>query len=261
MEIVFSDLDGTLLDHFTYSYEEAIPGIEILRQRSIPLVLVSSKTEPEMKILHRELNLDSPFIFENGAGIAYPRNGGSFKIELLGLDTGSLFDKFFLIKELLGTPLKAIGEMEADEIMERTGLPKEIAQFAKMRRASLPFIMEKDTETDINYLNRINETLKEHKLIVTKGGRFFHFSSIDANKGSAVKKIIDFYTCPEQSESIKTAAMGDSENDIPMFNSVDIPVLIRRYDNSIIKTGIDDIRITEKSGPAGFTEAVKEIFL
>ena len=42
--IVYTDLDGSLLDGTSYSYEAATPALTALREQGIPLVLVSSKT-------------------------------------------------------------------------------------------------------------------------------------------------------------------------------------------------------------------------
>ena len=41
---IFSDLDGTLLDHDTYGYEPARPALALLGRKNIPLILCSSKT-------------------------------------------------------------------------------------------------------------------------------------------------------------------------------------------------------------------------
>ena len=70
--IVFTDLDGTLLDHDTYSWQEAAPALEALRIKGVPLILCSSKTRAEMLVLWQELGLSHPFITENGGGIFAP---------------------------------------------------------------------------------------------------------------------------------------------------------------------------------------------
>ena len=46
--IIFSDLDGTLLDHDDYRWQAADPALARLRAANIPLVLNSSKTVPEI---------------------------------------------------------------------------------------------------------------------------------------------------------------------------------------------------------------------
>ena len=70
--VVFSDLDGSLLDHHNYSYAPAQPGIRRLQEQDIPLVLATSKTRDEVLVFVNELGLDTPFIIENGGGILVP---------------------------------------------------------------------------------------------------------------------------------------------------------------------------------------------
>lgn len=68
--IVFTDLDGTLLDHDTYSYQPAQEALEKLRATNTPLILASSKTASELIPLRSELGFSHcPAIVENGAGL------------------------------------------------------------------------------------------------------------------------------------------------------------------------------------------------
>jgi mannosyl-3-phosphoglycerate phosphatase len=46
--IIFTDLDGTLLDYSTYSFEKALPALQLVRERDIPLIICSSKTAKEV---------------------------------------------------------------------------------------------------------------------------------------------------------------------------------------------------------------------
>lgn len=41
--IIFTDLDGTLIDHDTYSYEAALDAIKLIDQKDIPLFSVPVK--------------------------------------------------------------------------------------------------------------------------------------------------------------------------------------------------------------------------
>ena len=74
MLLIFSDLDATLLDHNTYSFQEALPALQLIRKRKIPLILSSSKTYDEMIVIRKELNNHDPFIYENGSGIYFEDN-------------------------------------------------------------------------------------------------------------------------------------------------------------------------------------------
>jgi mannosyl-3-phosphoglycerate phosphatase len=67
--VVFSDLDGTLLDHNTYGWQAAQPALNLCKKCHVPIVLVSSKTRAEMELLRGELSVSAPFVSENGGGI------------------------------------------------------------------------------------------------------------------------------------------------------------------------------------------------
>ena len=49
---IFTDLDGTLLDHDTYSWAPAAPAIERIKKLGIPLIAISSKTLAELSHLN-----------------------------------------------------------------------------------------------------------------------------------------------------------------------------------------------------------------
>jgi len=70
--IVFSDLDGTLLDHETYQFDAAQPALDLLKQHGIPLILNSSKTRAEITAIRDQLQNTAPFIIENGAAVIIP---------------------------------------------------------------------------------------------------------------------------------------------------------------------------------------------
>lgn len=73
--IVFTDLDGTLLDHDTYDGSSALPALQALRTKDFPLILASSKTGAEIKPLRSELQLERwPATVENGAGELLPED-------------------------------------------------------------------------------------------------------------------------------------------------------------------------------------------
>ena len=255
MIVVFSDLDGTLLDHSTYSYEESMPGVNMLKEKSIPLVLVSSKTYDEMVILHKELKLEASFIFENGAGIAN-YNSGNYTISLNGKSSEELINFKSVIEQMLGVVITPLCHMSTDDIVQYTGLKKEIAEKAAMRKGSMPFIIKDSSFVmSLNDLNSYNNSLKEYELMMTRGGRFYHFSSINANKGFALSKVIDEIKSTFGESEITSYAIGDSENDIPMLKVVDNPFLVRKYNNTYIETGVT-VTVTNEIGPKGFTEMV-----
>ena len=130
--VVFSDCDGTLLDHHTYRVDEAREGLAILRRKQIPLILVSSKTCDEMSELAAELGLDGPYIFENGGGIRWPRME---KTEYLSPSVEELRAGALLLEEAFGTRIRFIVDMTPEEIVALTGLSMERARALVPSRA------------------------------------------------------------------------------------------------------------------------------
>lgn len=72
--IIFTDLDGSLLNHDNYSFSEAIPAINRVRESEIPLIIVTSKTRREVESIQQELRIKEPFVVENGAAIYFPNS-------------------------------------------------------------------------------------------------------------------------------------------------------------------------------------------
>ena len=67
LPVIFTDLDGTLLDHDTYSAEAARSVLEKVTARGIPVIPATSKTYSEVVEFRDSMNLTHAFIVENGA--------------------------------------------------------------------------------------------------------------------------------------------------------------------------------------------------
>ena len=59
-------MDGTFLDHYTYSYDKAIPAVKKIIKNKIPLVFVSSRVRNEINLYYKKIRIKYPFISENG---------------------------------------------------------------------------------------------------------------------------------------------------------------------------------------------------
>ena len=71
-EVIFTDLDGTLLDE-NYSFKKAKPALDLVREKKIPLVICTSKTRAEIEVYRKKLRNNHPFISENGGAIFIPK--------------------------------------------------------------------------------------------------------------------------------------------------------------------------------------------
>ena len=151
IKIVFTDLDGTLLDHSTYSYREAEKALRSLREKGVHLVLCSSKSRDEIKIYRDKLSNNEPFISENGGAIFIPekyglkcdfdRTDNGFFVVEIGSEYKILKSVFEKIKRETGINVKSIAEFSVDEIVELTGLRREEACLAQKKEYSLPLLL------------------------------------------------------------------------------------------------------------------------
>jgi len=252
--IFFTDIDGTLLDHDTYSYDESKEGVMLLAENRIPLIPVSSKTFAEISLLMDELNLRGPFVFENGCGIAYPGNS-DYSIETVGISPENLREFIPVIEKFTGEKVFPLADLSTEDICRLTGLSMEKAVLAKQRIASLPFISGNRRLLAENEIRGLNEIIMERGAVLTKGARFNHLIPAGSGKGVAVKKIIEFYNT--DNDSFTTASAGDSYNDLPMFDETDYAYLVRKKDGRSLDSDVKAL-VTRGIGPAGFTEAVKD---
>jgi len=258
--LVFTDLDGTLLNHKDYSFSPAKEALEILREKSIPLILTTSKTFSEVVELQEELGIKEPFIVENGAGIYIPASSvlvdESLKhSEWIKISTANSYEALRLFFKQMEKEyvMEGFGDMDVARVMELTGLEKEQAIRAMKRDFTEPFLLE-----DESNIPALQEKADAQGFDIVKGGRFFHLVSQNQDKGSAMlrlKKMYDEYYKVEHT----TIALGDSANDFTMLNMADKGVLIPLYDGSYSALNNNSVYKASFPGPEGWNDSMKGI--
>jgi mannosyl-3-phosphoglycerate phosphatase len=243
--VVFTDLDGTLLDHESYSWAAATPALDALKAHGVPLVLASSKTAAEIAPLHADLGLgDAPAIVENGAGIWRPGVEG---------DDDSAYRRLRRVLDGMDKDLRVyfrgFGDMSAFEIAEITGLSREAAALARARQHSEPGTWSGDPAT----LDRFLTVLEASGIAARRGGRFLTLS-LGATKADRMEEIA------EALGATTTLALGDAPNDIEMLETATRGVIVKNDHGTPLTRlmGEDDGRITrtEAPGPRGMERAV-----
>lgn len=236
--LIFSDLDGTLLDSETYSFDRVVPVLKSLKEQGVPLVMCSSKTRFEMEVWRERLGLNDPFIVENGSAIVFPaawgivpneplRVVGDMRVLELGLPHEDILSGLEDVSRETGIRVKGLSTMSLHEIMERTGLSGEEAERAKEREYSEPFVVQgKATSED---MHRFLHLIQEKGMTYTRGGRFHHVMGA-TDKGKAVRVLTE--TMRSHRHGLRTVALGDSPNDISMLRAADIPILVQRPDGT-----------------------------
>lgn len=258
--IVITDLDGTLLDAATYSYAPALPVLDAIRIRGIPLILCSSKTRAEMEVLRRELGNHHPFVTENGGGIFIPEGYfaaladaefyGGYRLIRLGTPYAEVRRRFVQLREELGAKVRGFGDMRDEEVAVLTGLTLPGAKHARERDFDEPFVF--DGVADERFLQAI-----EAAGLVWTQGRLFHIMGMH-DKGKAVGRLKSLYE--KKLGRVTSIGLGDSLNDLPMLQAVDHPVLVRREDGSYDRrVAVPGLQRTNLPGPAGWNEAVHQL--
>jgi mannosyl-3-phosphoglycerate phosphatase len=262
--IVFTDLDGTLLDHETYSFEPALPALAFLKEKNIPLVLCSSKTRAEIEPLRIKLKNIHPFISENGGAIFVPK--GYFSPEpqadweddhYLTVELGTPYSQLRQVLSRMGSALpgklRGFGDWTPGEVAELCSLSLSEAKLAMKREYDEPFVVEGEVPFDA-----LQEMASHSQLQVTRGGRFCHLMG-NNDKGKAVQLLREMYH-NQSGHPSPTVALGDSLNDLPMLEVVDYPVLVKKHDGShdpAVK--LDNLIVTRSRGPSGWCEALLEL--
>lgn len=259
--LVFTDLDGSLLDHDDYSWSKAIPALKALDKKSFPIIFTSSKTAAEIVSLKEDLGNHHPFICENGAVSGIPVN----YFESNGVDKqqqneSHLFGQSYeniisILNELRNSyhyQFCGFSDMDTEEVIKNTGLDIENANKAKQREASEPLLWKGASRDFKDFVTQ----LEKKNLIVTSGGRFYHVMS-DVNKGKAVKWLLEKYRDTEPETEWITIGIGDSFNDIPMLEVVDYPVFISNVKSCQPDlTHINNLQRPQLPGSAGWNQAV-----
>ena len=262
--VLFTDLDGTLLEATTYQFDAARPALARLRGQAIPVVTCTSKTRAEVEALRKKLGNHDPFIVENGGALYIPdgyfkstpagsiiRDG--YRVIEMGVPYSRLQEGLRFIERQVGMSLVGFGDMTVEDIAKATGLSLQDAELARQREYDEPFLIE---HTHL-WRRSVRRAAQRLGLTVIPGGRFFHLVG-GTDKGRACRVLIDLYR--KEWGSVFTAAIGDSLNDLPMLEVVDWPFLVERpWGGHAEGIALEGLTRLQGIGPAGWAEGVDKL--
>ncbi|HEY7728012.1 MAG TPA: HAD-IIB family hydrolase [Candidatus Eisenbacteria bacterium] len=263
--VVYSDLDGTLLDHDRYDWAPATPALDRLRDLGVPLVLSSSKTRAEIERWRERLGNRAPFICENGGALYIPegalthppaeaeREAGYRRVEY-GAPHDELRKVLERIARRLDLPLRGFSSLPREELARRTELAGEDLDLALRREYDEPFVAEPGLGPEEEA--RLRAEVRKRGLRVTKGGRFYHLLGANS-KARAAADLTAAYA--REWGTVTTAALGDGPNDLELLRAAAHPVVVARPDGSHapeLSAGIPRAYFARGVGPHGFAEGV-----
>lgn len=256
--ILFSDIEGTLLDSHTQLWRPASDWLLRLKQHQVPVVLCSSKTAAEMILLQKELGLGAqPLIAESGAVIqlagdweddpAFPR-----------LITGSPHEDIQRILQQLrendGFKFTTFSDVTEQEVAEWTGMNLKHASLARLHEASETLIWRDSDER----MAEFSATLASLGLQFVQGARFWHVSDERGGKAQAVSWLLGRY---QQREGFRRVAigLGDGPNDAPLLDTTDYAVVVKGLNRDGVRLRDDTPERayhTQLTGPEGWREGL-----
>jgi mannosyl-3-phosphoglycerate phosphatase family protein len=261
--LVFTDLDGSLLDHHSYSYQDALPQLLNLERLGIPVIPVTSKTRVEIESLREELANGHPFIVENGAAVFIPC--GYFEVQPAATKDrdGYWVREFSPPRQHWLCLLEALYSQFPDEfthfqqagtegIVRMTGLSPDQARAANRREYSEPVQWLGSEQRRTQFIACLHEVGAR----VLQGGRFLSVSG-SADKGKALTWLRAIYQEAAGGRPCRDLAVGDSPNDTAMLEAAEAALLIRTADRDwpVLKRR-DGVIYSKEPGPAGWAEGV-----
>ena len=222
--VIFTDLDGTLLDKSTFKFDKIEKYFRELILKDIIIIPSSSKTEAELLDFNKQYNLNLSFIAENGSSI--------HRLDLIhkNLPEKILLSKptdeiYKIYKQNITPHLKRkitfILNLKSKEQEEIFGLPLDKMTLAIKRNHSLPIIFNDNV-----------------------------------NKSKAMNKALQIIT-KKLDDKIITIGVGDNENDIEMIKQTNYPCLVKNdnFNSSLIN--IDNLIKSSEPSPRGWSDVIK----
>jgi mannosyl-3-phosphoglycerate phosphatase family protein len=294
---VFTDIDGTLVDINTAEYgKETDKLIRLIKERNIPLILTSAKTRLEQNKIRDDLGISDPFIVENGGAIVIPKgyfpdyalrdikyplretqetkNGAIDVNHEIVVELGKPADyiraKLSDIRKKYSINFRGVADISVEKLSNLALISREQAKIMAQRNygETILQIQSEDIARFIKYV-------QEDGMKVIHGGRFFDVT-VGTDKGIAVGILKKLFK-DKFHNNITFFGIGDSTNDIPMLNLMDIPILVQRQDSSWVddgeikmKNAVDSSRKgissnklikVEGIGPNGWENAIHKIIL
>ena len=277
--LIFSDIDNTLLQSYIIKdgeiyhieeYGEIKEIVQKLRKNNIPLVLCSSKTRFEQEKIRKYLEINDPYVVENGGAIFIPENYFPIDLEEFGLsinrnnenlviELGKSYNRIIEtlqeIREIFHIEFIAVHDLSLPELAQKVGISIEDAKLMASREYS-----ETILEININKLDKLKKILNDRGLRILQGTRYNTVSSLH-DKGSAISILKKLYSIKYENEKIESIGIGDAFNDIPMFENVDKPFLVRNIQNSYAPMKINNLIRVNGIGQTGWKEIILNYIL
>ncbi len=262
--LIFTDLDGTLLDHDSYSIRSSKKALQLLHLQNIPVIFCSSKTYEEQLFIQQKLGIDFPFIIENGSAIIIPSNYFAKPpttsapispkhhiITLAKHDAKEIASVLQVLNESNDTRIYGYAGASVSEVAAATGLKGKAIHRAKNRWFTETLLSAPPNHAAL-------QALEKAGFSVSQGGRFLTIQDKEIDKGKAVAYMAQLYEAHWKGKPL-TIAIGDSPNDAAMLKAVDKPYLVQKTNGTWSAMDMDGLNKINEIGPKGFRKMATDL--
>lgn len=255
---IYTDLDGSLLDHHTYDWLPAKPWLYRLTAQGIPLIPNTSKTAAEVAEWLTELKVDGYAVVENGGMVLLPNThvywhthlphwtGREVSGVLLGRSYDALCAWLDDVRRGHGFDFRGFHDVDPGTIVQWTSLSPDEAVRAQQRQSSEPLLWEGSRSS----LQQFITLAQAADLQVQQGGRFLHISD-HTTKATGMAWLEALW-----GTAARTLALGDGGNDIPMLEAADRAVAICNAKGTHVNVQQPYVYFTQHAGPEGWSEGL-----
>ena len=255
--IIFTDLDGSLLNHDNFEFDSIKPFIVKCIENNIQIIPNTSKTKCEVEYFCNQLGINLPFIVENGSAIYNSDllfSNCEMKNKTLILSrTSEEILEVFQNKIPLSFRRKCLflSDMDTGQQTKVLGLKEENISFALNRLFSIPFVFDGSLEIK----NEFKMLFNELDIKIHEGGRILNICD-NCSKGDAMKIILEKLT-NNTKKKYHSIVVGDSSNDISMLKLSNQPCVVPLPNKDHMKNlKIKNIIIAKDFAPQGWREVV-----
>lgn len=262
-KIVFSDIDGTVLNSKHELLASTIKAVQKLALKNIPFVLVSARMPKAMKLILDEMNVKMPMISYGGALVLDEQNQILHDDKINKLDTKAIIDEI----ELLWPDDVVINYYSDDNWFVKDKDNKAVKREenitnVKASQADFKELINKDIlpnkilcMTKANISSKIEAVLQEkfsQLNIVRSSDILIEIMNKDVSKANGIEVLLHHLNMtPAQA-----IAFGDNYNDLTMLNFVGRGVVMQNAPEEIRK---EAKYITKSNNEDGIYEYLKQI--
>lgn len=270
--LIFTALEGALIDARTDSFAGAEEAVYELDRRKIAYILLTSRTREEIEPVRRKLGHSHPFVTENGGGIYFP--DGYFTVRIPGFirvgrylsiaqgrPYAEVCEALDDLAEECGVGVAGFHHMTVREIAENTGVKPRAAELARAREFDEPFYF---TSADEKAIARFVETARARGYSVRRGETFWHFSS-KCDPARAVRTVSGLFREATHIK-LRLIGIGASENDLAWLGAVNQAVMLPGIEDADGGDGegkkagrAQTVAVGDAPGPAGWSAAILNI--